>query len=303
MSNPHTLSYALADVFAERPLEGNQLAIFADGRGLPDARMQAIAREMNLSETTFILPRDEAVEAERGVRVRIFTTEEELPFAGHPTLGTASWLHSNHPSLRGRDELRLELTVGTIPVRFRAPQAGELGTFATMEQPDPIFGEVHDPVAVARACGLSPEDLDPAYPVETVSTGVPFVIVPLRSMAVSGRLSIPSGPSRAYLGEARAHFFYTLTRTPPESAARWHARMQFYNGEDPATGSAAGCAAAWLVRHGLAQSGEQTVLEQGLEIGRPSRIEVRATLADGRVTGVFVGGRTIPVASGLFFLP
>src|SRR6516225_11450449 len=123
--------YAQVDVFAERPLEGNQLAIFADARGLSDSEMQLLARETNLSETTFILPRAPEIERERGVQVRIFTTAEELPFAGHPTLGTASWLYWNHSALRGADEIILDLGVGPIPVRFSPAEPNRHGVFAT----------------------------------------------------------------------------------------------------------------------------------------------------------------------------
>lgn len=296
--------YSLVDVFAERPLEGNQLAIFTDARGLSREEMQALARETNLSETTFILPRDAATERERGVQVRIFTVAEELRFAGHPTLGTASWLYWNHSMFRGAEEIVLDLPVGPIAVRFVPPQPEELGVFATMRQNDPVFGNVHnDRTALSAALGLAADDLDPHLPVQTVSTGMPFCIVPLRSLDVAARLQIPQNAARAYLERNDAKFFYCMARADASSGADWHVRMQFYNGEDPATGSAAGCAISWLVRNGLVASGRSIVIEQGAEMRRPSRIHVSAAMEDGRVTKVFVGGRTIPVASGRFFLP
>lgn len=306
MSNratPRTLDFATVDVFAEQVLEGNPLAIFTDARGLSDAEMQALARETNLSETTFILPRDPATERAEGVEVRIFTTEEELPFAGHPTLGTASWLYANHPELRGASEVRLKLRAGAIPVRFHPADPDRPGVFGTMRQNDPTFGDMHSPEAVAHALGLSPADLDPDLPIQTVSTGLPFVIVPLRSLEVASRLSIPPTAAREYLAHSDATFFFCITRADPASGAAFHARMQFYNGEDPATGSASGCAIAYLVRHGLVSSEQEVVLEQGIEMHRPSRIHLRATREDDRITDVFVGGRTIPVASGRLFLP
>lgn len=306
MSNPaapRILDFATVDVFAERALEGNPLAIFTDARGLSTAEMQALARETNLSETTFILPRDSATERSEGVEVRIFTTEEELPFAGHPTLGTASWLHWNLPELRGASELRLKLRAGTIPVHFQPPDPGRPGVFATMRQNDPTFGDTHPPEAVAQALGLSPADLDPNLPIQTVSTGLPFCIVPLRSLEIAGRLSISQAAARQYLARTDAHFFFCLTRASPASGAHFHARMQFGNTEDPATGSASGCAIAYLVRHSLAPSGQEILLEQGTEIHRPSRIHLRATLTHHAITDVFVGGRTIPVATGRLFLP
>ncbi len=297
------LSYVVVDVFAERPLEGNALAIFTDARGLSTNDMQRIARETNLSETTFILPRAPKVEQERGVHVRIFTTEEELPFAGHPTLGTASWLYGNHPQLRDQHTIHLDLQAGRIPITFRPPQMAELGTFATMRQNDPVFGGTHDPAAIAAVLNLSPGDLDPTAPIQTVSTGMPFCIVPLRSLEVAQRLQIPQHLARLWLEQNGVKFFFCITPAAQGSGADWHARMQFYNGEDPATGSASGCAIAWLVRHGLAPSGHELILEQGIEMLRPSRIHVQATVRDSLVTDVFVGGRTIPVASGHLFLP
>jgi trans-2,3-dihydro-3-hydroxyanthranilate isomerase len=295
--------FAQLDVFAEHPLEGNALAVFPDGRDLSTDEMQRLARETNLSETTFILPRDPAIERERGVQVRIFTVQEELRFAGHPTLGTASWLYANHPTLRGAETITLDLQVGPIPVRFTPPQPGERGVFGTMRQSDPTFGAMHNPARIAAALNLAVEDLDPALPIQTVSTGMAFCIVPLRSLDVAKRLAIPLHSARAYLEQSDAKFFHCITRAAHDATADWHARMQFYNGEDPATGSASGCTIAYLVQHGLAAGGQPIVIEQGIEMLRPSRIHVQAELADGIVTNVFVGGRTIPVASGRFFLP
>lgn len=294
--------FAQMDVFAERPLEGNALAIFTDARGLSTAEMQSLARETNLSETTFILPRAAEVERERGVHVRIFTVREELEFAGHPTLGTASWLHINHPVFRGAGEITLDLRVGRIPVRFSAQQDGP-GVYGTMRQNDPTFGQIHEPAAIATALGLAIEDLDPEVPAQTVSTGMAFCIVPLRSLEVAARLAIPQPLAQAYLARSDAKFFHCITRASAASGADWHARMQFYNGEDPATGSASGCTIAFLVRHSLAATGQPIVLEQGIEMLRPSRIYVQATSTGDHVSDVRVGGRTIPIASGRFFLP
>ena len=301
--NPRTLPYAVVDVFAERPLEGNPLAIFPDAHSLSSAEMQRIARETNLSETTFILPADPDKELAEGVRVRIFTTEEELPFAGHPTLGTASWLYLHHPTLRGAPQIRLMLDAGVIPVSFRTPATAQPGVFSTMRQLDPTFGRIHDPAAVAHALGLTPGDLDGNLPVQSVSTGVPFCIVPLRSLSVAHRLAIPQTLARQYLANDPAKFFFCITPSHPSSDAQWHARMQFYGAEDPATGSASGCAAAYLVHHGMVPSGQEIVIEQGIEISRPSRITASAIRRGDAITDVFVAGRTIPVASGHFFLP
>ena len=301
-SASRNFEYAVLDVFAERPLEGNALAVFTDARGLSTAEMQSIARETNLCETTFILPRSPEVERERGIHVRIFTVREELEFAGHPTLGTASWLHLNHSILRGADKITLDLRVGPIPVSFSSEQDG-LGVYGTMRQNDPSFGSIHDPAPTAAALGLSPADLDLNLPIQTISTGMAFCIVPLRSLEVSARLAIPQPLAQAYLANSDAKFFHCIVRASAESGADWHDRMQFYDGEDPATGSASGCTIAYLVRHGLVPSGHPIILEQGVEMLRPSRIYVQATSDGTLVRDVHVGGRTIPIATGHFFLP
>jgi len=284
------------DVFSSKPLEGNSLAVFSDARGLSDGEMQSIAKEMNLSETTFILPRDQAVERERGVRVRIFTVQEELPFAGHPTLGTAF-------ALRGESRtsaVALELNVGKVPVRFEDP-AGQ-AAFGEMTQVDPVFGVQHDREAVARATSISIDDFDPNLPVETVSTGVPFTIVPLRSLAIAQRLRVDARAAAEYLQKTGGKFMYFVTRETVDPAAGLHARMIFYNGEDPATGSAAGCTAAWMVAHGVAEPEQRMLIEQGIEMGRPSRIFVRASRRDNRIVNVRVGGNAVEVIRGEVFL-
>jgi len=284
------------DVFSSRPLEGNALAVFSDGRGLTDAEMQSIATEMNLSETTFILPRDAAIERERGVRVRIFTVQEELPFAGHPTLGTAFALRGSS----GAESVVLELNVGKVPVHFE-DRGGE-PAFGEMKQIDPTFGVQHDREAVARATGLRAEDFDDALPIQTVSTGVPFAVTPLKSLAVAQNLQVDLNRAAEYLSKSEGRFFYFVTRETVDRAARLHARMPFYNGEDPATGSAAGCTAAWMVAHGVAKPDERVLIEQGLEMKRPSRILVRASRSDNRVVNVRVGGQSVEIMRGEILL-
>jgi trans-2,3-dihydro-3-hydroxyanthranilate isomerase len=299
--------FAQVDVFAENPLEGNALAIFTDARGLSSDEMLALARETNLSETTFILPRSPEIERERGVRVRIFLTSGEVPFAGHPTLGTACWLYWNHPTLRGAEQITLDLGVGPIPVRFTPSEPCEQGVFGMMKQNDPVFGEGRNSKeernALAAALNLTTDDLDPDLPAQVVSTGLICCVVPLRSLQVAQRLRIAPQIARDYLDRIGAKFFYCITRADANSGADWHARMQFESGEDPATGSAAGCAIAYLALHGAVTSARRIVIEQGIEMLRPSRIHVSARIENGIVSKVFVGGRTIPVACGRFFLP
>jgi trans-2,3-dihydro-3-hydroxyanthranilate isomerase len=290
------LAMAQWDVFSSRPLEGNSLAVFPDGRGVTDAEMQSIAKEMNLSETTFIVPRDAAIEQERGIRVRIFTVQEELPFAGHPTLGTAFALRGHS----GAQQIVLELNVGKVPVHFE-DHAAE-AAFGEMTQIDPAFGAQHDREAVARSTGLRIEDFDDSLPIETVSTGVPFTVTPLKSLTVIQNLHIDSQRAADYLEKTGGKFFYFVTRETVARDARLHARMLFYNGEDPATGSAAGCCAAWMVAHGVAAVDERVLIEQGLEMKRPSRIFVRSSQRDNRIVNVRVGGHAVEIMRGELFL-
>jgi trans-2,3-dihydro-3-hydroxyanthranilate isomerase len=291
-SSPRKLTMVQVDVFTDRALTGNALAVFPDGRGLSTDRMQAIARETNLSETTFILSGDPAAEKENGIRVRIFTVQEELPFAGHPTLGTAFVLRGQS----GAAEVRLALNVGTVPVRFeeRPGQAA----FGEMTQMNPEFGSTHDPQAIAGVTGLTPSDFDPSVPIQTVSTGVPFTIAALRSLRTLQNLRLDVKRAGEYLAPSGGKFFYFVSRETVDPKARLHARMLFYNGEDPATGSAAGCCAAWMVAHGVAASDEHVLIEQGLEMHRPSCIFVRATKKDNQVVNVRVGGNCVELLRG-----
>jgi trans-2,3-dihydro-3-hydroxyanthranilate isomerase len=277
------------DVFAARALEGNALAVFTDASGLTGAEMQALARETKLSETTFVVPRDPVTERERGVQVRIFTVREELPFAGHPVLGTAAVLREGSDA----NEIVLDLPAGRVPVRFES-RANE-PPFGEMRQPEPVFGSRHDRRAVARATGLREDDIDPALPIETVSTGLPFMLVPLRSLAMLQSLRLDGPAIEAHLARTDAKFMYLVCRETVDPRARLHARMMFYGGEDPATGSAAGCAAAWMVSHGVAASDERVLIEQGIEIQRPSRLFVTAIREGDRVTAVRVAGHVVEV--------
>jgi trans-2,3-dihydro-3-hydroxyanthranilate isomerase len=283
------------DVFAAEPFLGNSLAVLPDARGLTDQQMQAIAREMNLSETTFVLPRDPAIERERGVRVRIFTVREELPFAGHPTLGTAFQLRGSS----ALSEVVLDLNVGKVPVRFEETTGQPV--FGEMTQIDPEFGVTHDREEVARASGLNYGEIDLSLPIQTVSTGVPFTIVPLRGLETMRNLAVDLKGSSEYFAKTGGKFLYFVTRETVDPQATLHARMIFYNGEDPATGSAAGCAAAWMVAHGIVQSDERVLIEQGLEMQRPSRIFVRASKIDDRVVNVRVGGNVTETIRGEIF--
>jgi trans-2,3-dihydro-3-hydroxyanthranilate isomerase len=304
MSNTkRRLPFVQVDVFTSVPMEGNQLAVFADGRSLSDAEMQSLAREMNLSETTFILPRDPATERERGVRVRIFTVNEELPFAGHPTLGTAmvlrdNALRNNPPGNNGDagvEEVALDLNVGRIPVRFSTRDGLPFGV---MTQRDPEFGQRHTREDVARAAGLDLDDIADDLPIQTVSTGNAFAIVPLRSLAALKKLSPTWSNMANFLQKTDARFLYFVSRETLNPEAKLQARMIFYNGEDPATGSAAGPCAAWAVQNGVVPADQQSLLEQGVEMGRRSRIFFSAGRQNNRIVNVRVGGHAVEIIRG-----
>jgi trans-2,3-dihydro-3-hydroxyanthranilate isomerase len=210
-------------------------------------------------------------------------------------LGTAFVLRAGS----GCSEVMLDLDAGKVPVRFE-DNAGA-PTFGEMTQVDPVFGAVHDRGAIARASGVREDDIDDSLPVQTISTGIAYTIVPLRGLDPMRRLRVDASKSAEYLSRFGGKFFYFVTRETIDPAARLHARMLFYNGEDPATGSAAGCAAAWMVVHGVARSEEHVWIEQGIEMKRPSQIFVRARREGDRVVNVRVGGNVVEVLRGEVF--
>ena len=296
----HALDYFIVDVFTSTALEGNPLAVVMDSAGLSTERMQAVAREFNLSETTFVQRRSGTVESAEGVRVRIFTTQEELPFAGHPTLGTASVLKLQAPETARENGVTLALNVGPIPVRF------DEGLFGEMTQRDPEFSAELEPEQVARLTGLTLEDLDPTVLPQVVSTGTAFAIVALRSSEALARLKVRQGEATEWLRTRGARWFYVLAPSPDEGKQGtkcYRARMQFNGGEDPATGSAAGCAISLLVARGAVASGERILVQQGIEIHRPSELFLSARRSSNTVTDVRVAGSTVLVAKGQLFLP
>ncbi len=287
------------DVFTRTALTGNPLAIFTDARGLTDQQMQALAREMNLSETTFVLSREPRVEAEEGKRVRIFTVEEELPFAGHPTLGTALYLHNIESG--NADRILLDLNVGKIGVQFTPDSAGRSdkvsgNVFGEMRQRDPEFGPTLARDKVAGAIGTG--EIASEWPSQVVSTGLPFAIVPIGDPKAFTNLRPDLARVEALLEGTGARFLYFVYPERHDGRLEVRARMFFHLGEDPATGSAAGCAASWMVQHGLAKSDEQVLIRQGVEAGRPSEIFVRATREGESVTNVRVGGYAVEVLRG-----
>jgi trans-2,3-dihydro-3-hydroxyanthranilate isomerase len=270
--------------------------------------MQALAREMNLSETTFILPRDAATEAREGKKVRIFTVEQELPFAGHPTLGTSLYLYALEPNQKKPAEITLDLKAGKIPVRFAAnsESAGadrvDGQVFGEMRQRDPEFGSPLSREEVARVIGIAVDEIASQWPIQPVSTGLTFTIVPFRNRQTLSDLKFSYTQAAGFLKETGANFFYFLYPERRDGQLETQGRMFFYAGEDPATGSAAGCVISWMVQHGVAKSDEQVVIRQGIECRRPSDMYVRATREGQRVTNVCVGGYAVEVLRGTVVL-
>ena len=305
-----TYEFVQLDVFTRTPLTGNPLAVFTDARGLSDGEMQALAREMNLSETTFILPREPATEARAGKQVRIFTVAEELPFAGHPTLGTALYLYSlrSDRGLKTTDEIVLDLKAGRIPVRFAADSDNtgrdrvDGQVFGEMRQRDPEFGTTLSREEVARVIGIAVDEISSEWPIQAVSTGLTFTIVPFRNQQTLSGVKFTYAQASEFLKSSGANFFYFLCPERREGRLEARARMFFYGGEDPATGSAAGCAASWMVQHEVANSDEQVLIRQGFECRRPSEMYVQATRERERVTNVRVGGYAVEILRGTVVL-
>ncbi len=290
-------AFRLVDVFSDRPLAGNQLAVVLDAEGLDEGRMQAVAREFNFSETTFVTP---SAVAGCDWRVRIFTPSQELPMAGHPTIGTGVVLEALG---RARERTVFELGVGPTPVRVRPG-------WAEMDQRPPTFGPEHpDPVALAAAISAEPDDiLGSGLTPQAVGTGLTHLVVPLRSLDAVWRLRPRPDRWEAAMAGFRELAVYAFTREAQLPGSDAHCRMfapHLGVVEDPATGSAAGPLACYLaVRAPTGQDGTRSFrFEQGLEMGRPSLLEAAVDLAGGRVTAVRVGGSARIVAEGWLDLP
>ena len=287
------LSYYIVDVFAEKKFTGNQLAVFRDARKLSDEEMQMIAREINYSETTFILS-DQPNNG--GFDVRIFTPKEEVPFAGHPTLGTAYIIHDE--ILQGKTNVViLNLKVGRIPVAFS--QDG----YCWMKQIPPTFGQQYKPAALAHILGLEDSDVDDRFPIEEVSTGLPFFIVPLKNIAALKKARVDKEKYFDFIKNATAKgiLVFCPETHEPQNNISVRVFVDYYGvPEDPATGSGNGCLAGYLVKHRY--FGKETIdlrAEQGYEIGRPSLLLLRAEGQDDNIN-ISVGGKSIIVARGEF---
>lgn len=297
--------YLLLDVFAGTALEGNPLAVVLDAERLDTARMQAITREFNLSETVFVLPPENPAHA---ARIRIFCPEYEMPFAGHPTVGTAValWRERGH----GDGEiLVLEENIG--PVRCIV-SGGEGAAFAEFDVPrlsEPM-PFTPDPARIAAALGLDPGDLGfDGHVTGAWSAGVPYVTVPLKGLEAMRRVSFDSqawqdfAPAKANDAKASA---YVYCRETSLAGSSFHARMFVAatpSYEDPATGSAAAAFVGTFVANERPDDGSHEVwIEQGIEMGRPSRIRLEVDVEDGRATGARIGGEAVIVGRGEVYI-
>ncbi len=285
--------FHILDVFAEKKYAGNQLAVFRNAASITGDGMQAIAREINFSETTFILS-DEPNHG--GYDVRIFTPKEEVPFAGHPTLGTAFVIHD--AILHGKtDEVVLNLKVGQISVTFS--QDG----YCWMKQVQPIFGPQHEPQALAAILGLDIDEIDVNFPIQEVSTGLPFYIVPLKSIASLKRAVVDKDKYFSYIKNTEAKCILIFCPETHEAHNDISVRVfvdYFGVPEDPATGSGNGCLAGYLVKYRYFGKDNINIrAEQGYEIGRPSLLLLKADQR-GEKINISVGGRCVIVGQGEF---
>ena len=296
-----TFRYVVADVFTDTPLAGNPLAVFTDGRGIDDEEMQRLARELNLSETVFVLPPEQGGHA----RIRIFTPAVELPFAGHPTVGTAHVLAAIGDLRLDGDVTRivLEERVGPVPVTVRAerghPTFCQLSVARLPEEgPPPPSNE-----ALAEALGLDPaEVLGGEWAPRGWTCGVPYLFVPLRDRSAVARASVRIDKWERALAGTWAPELFVFSRDAERAGSDLRARMfapAFGIGEDPATGSAAAALAGYLAKRDSRRDGTlRWVVEQGFEMKRPSILEVEADVVGGAVTSVRVGGSSVLVCEG-----
>lgn len=287
--------FYIVDVFAENKYEGNQLAVIRNAADIPGEIMQRIAREMHFSETTFILSEEER---DGGYDVRIFTPEEELPFAGHPTLGTA-FIIQQEIIRKNIETVTLNLGVGRIPVTFQYKNA-DVDTL-WMHQKPPAFGQIFDSEMLAKIIGIDPGLIDDRVPIQAVSTGVPAIIVPLKTLDAVKKAEINRELYFDFVSKIEPKGI--LIFAPETYAAENHLNVRFFADyfgvpEDPATGSANGCLAGYLVKHRY--FGKEKIdirVEQGYEIRRPSLLYLRAAQGAEDID-VRVGGRVIPIARG-----
>jgi trans-2,3-dihydro-3-hydroxyanthranilate isomerase len=303
---PRSYRYLQYDVFTDRLFGGNQLAVFTEARGLSAETMQSIAKEMNFSESTFVLPPDEAG---TDFRLRIFTPGTEMPMAGHPTIGSAFALARVGVLETGRAAFVFGLPVG--PTQVSMTWQGRDVSSASMVQPRPTFSApVADREGAARALGLSPGAVTSNLPIQVVSCGVPYLLIPLATRAAVDQATSRADAIKAYSDslDVAASGIFLFSVEPAADQATLYSRMfapVLGVNEDPATGSASGPAGCYLVRHGLVpSSGAGSIVNrQGVAMGRPSTIHVAVGVDGAEITSVQVGGEAVLAGEGLLYIP
>lgn len=287
-------SFYLVDVFAEEKYAGNQLAVIRSAGELSDVQMQKVATEMHFSETTFVLSDEKR---NGGYDVRIFTPTMELPFAGHPILGTAYVIR--HCIVDETiNNIVLNLKVGQIPVTFEKTKEGQ--EILWMKQMSPAFGGTFDAAEISHVLNLDANDIDNRYPVQEVSTGLPFVIIPLKTLNALKRVRIDKDKHLELTKDTQAEILVFCPQTyKKENSLNVRVFVDSYGiPEDPATGSANGCLAGYLSHyHYFGGDMVNIRVEQGYEIGRPSLLRLKAENREGKIH-VRVGGEVFMVASG-----
>ena len=288
-------TFYIVDVFAEEKYAGNQLAVVREAASLSGEQMQQITKEMNYSETTFILGEEPR---EGGYDVRIFTPGAEVPFAGHPTLGTA-YIIQKEIMKEPVNEVVLNLKVGQIPVTFQDTGEGE--EILWMKQIEPVFGKVFDIVDIANILGIGKEDIDERFPIQEVSTGMPFIIVPLKSLDAVKRAKVNKDEYFKFIENVSSKVILVFCPQTYHKHNDLNVRVfcDYYGiPEDPATGSGNGCLAGYLVGNRYFGTSDIDVcVEQGYEIGRSSLLYLKAQDKDGKID-VNVGGKVVMVAKG-----
>ncbi|MDT5062370.1 MAG: trans-2,3-dihydro-3-hydroxyanthranilate isomerase [Acidobacteriota bacterium] len=295
------LRYHLVDVFTDRAFGGNPLAVCTNGRGLSSELMQSIAKELNLSEMTFVLPPEDS---SNDYRVRIFTPGSELPMAGHPTVGTSFILAREHMIELGAEEttIKLEEGVGTIPVTIKFKDGAP--DLIWMQQPLPIFGpRIEDVRGVAEMLSIAPEAIETRWPIEIVSCGVPFLYVPLKNLQAARNIKFRLDVWERVMGNSGVSEVFVFTKETELDGSSVHSRMfapaiGIY--EDPATGAASGPLGCYLVRHEVLPASQRSEFtsEQGIEMGRPSIIKIIIEQGAGEISRVRIGGQCVFMGEG-----
>lgn len=291
------LTFYIVDVFAEEKYTGNQLAVFKDVKGLSDSKLQRIANEMHYSETTFITSEEKQ---NGGYNVRIFTPETEIPFAGHPTLGTAYVIQQSIVK-KPIKLVVLNLKVGQIPVMFN--YSNDRPDLLWMKQVNPIFGRTFDATEISQVLNLKINEIDNTTPIQEVSTGLPTIIVPLRTLDAIKRIELSRNKYFKLIEntQAKAILVFTPQTYHEENDLNVRFFADYYGiPEDPATGSGNGCLAGYIVKHRyFSKNSIDLRVEQGYEIGRPSLLRLKAESVDEKIE-VYVGGKVVMVAQGVF---